>query len=313
MSQKNNSAKFAFFYLLSLIALVFVALAVGMIIFQIINKEIVDLINDYSGRYSDGAMRFAISSIIIATPIYYISTRQIYKNLYDGKLDKESAVRKWLTYLILLVSIVVMIGWLIGTINSFLEGELTSKAILKSLTALVISGGIFAFYLYDIRREKIEGHKDKIMKMSFFASLIAVLIVFVSALFIVDSPQEVRKKKMDERIINNFYSIQNALNEYYNNEGALPDKLAILDEETDYLSNKELTNPINNEPYVYNVLEEDKYELCATFQSSNKEQENHGDYYYSYHEKEWEHDAGYQCLEKKARNFNAPEKPIIVQ
>ncbi len=33
----HNSAKYAFFYMLSLVALVFVALSTGMIIFQIIN------------------------------------------------------------------------------------------------------------------------------------------------------------------------------------------------------------------------------------------------------------------------------------
>lgn len=313
MSQKNHAAKFAFFYLLSLIALVFVALAVGMIVFQIINKEIIDLINDYSGRYSDGTMRFAISSIIIATPIYYISTRQIYKNLYEGKLNPESGVRKWLTYLILLVSIVVMIGWLIGTINSFLEGELTIKAILKSLTALLISGGIFSFYLYDIRREKIQEYKDKVIRISFFVSLFVILAVFVAALFIVDSPQEVRKRKMDERIINNFYTIDSAIGDYYNSEGSLPTSLDVLVEELDYLSDKDLSNPIDNKSYTYNVVDDKKYELCTTFQSSNKEQEEQESYYRPYYDTEWLHDSGYQCLEKKVKYYEAPDKPVIIQ
>jgi len=62
--------------------------------------------------------------------------------------EKESGIRKWLTYFILLVSAVVMIGWLIGTISSFLNGELSLKFILKSLTSILISALIFSFYLY---------------------------------------------------------------------------------------------------------------------------------------------------------------------
>ena len=56
---RNDAAKYAFFYVLSLVALVFMTVSVGIIVFQIINKEIIDLINQYSGRYSDEAMKFA--------------------------------------------------------------------------------------------------------------------------------------------------------------------------------------------------------------------------------------------------------------
>jgi len=47
------------------------------------------------------------------------------------------------------------------------------------------------------------------------------------------------------------------------------------------------------------VLEENKYELCATFQSSNKDEGSKDDYYRPYNDKTWQHDAGYQCLERK--------------
>ena len=51
---------------------------------QLINKGFIDLINEYSGNYSDGAMKFAISAIIISAPIYYFTSKQIYKNLFKG-------------------------------------------------------------------------------------------------------------------------------------------------------------------------------------------------------------------------------------
>lgn len=312
MSEKNNSAKFAFFYILSLVALVFVALSVGMVIFQIINKELVDLINEYSGNYSDGAMRFAISAIIIATPIYYITTKQIFKNLYSGELDRESGIRKWLSYLILLVAVVVMIGWLIATINSFLGGELTSKAILKTVTALFISGGVFSFYLYDIRREDVVNHKDKVIKIYSFASLVIILAVFVLALMTVDSPQEIRKKKMDDRVINSYYQIDNSLNDYYNSKGNLPESLEILQDNVSYLTDENLVNPITGEKYEYKIVADDKYELCTTFQSSNKENSSADTMYQPAFDKQWLHDAGYQCLSQKVMDYNNPPKDVKV-
>ena len=45
----NHPAKFAFFYMLGLVALVITALSTGMIIFQIINKTIADVLENYAG------------------------------------------------------------------------------------------------------------------------------------------------------------------------------------------------------------------------------------------------------------------------
>ena len=147
--EKQQNAKFAFFYLLSLVALVFTSVAVGLIIFQIINKTIIDELSLAPGGFSQDALRFAISAIIIAAPIYFVMMWLLNKNLLKGTMEKESGIRKWLTYFILLVSAVVMIGWLIGTISSFLNGELSLKFILKSLTSILISALIFSFYLYE--------------------------------------------------------------------------------------------------------------------------------------------------------------------
>ena len=113
---EKQNAKFAFFYMLSLVALVFTSLAAAMVVFQIINKKVIDLITLAPGGFNQDALKFAISAIIIAAPIYFVMMWLINKNLLAGKMDKESGIRKWLTYFILLISAVVMIGWLIGAI-----------------------------------------------------------------------------------------------------------------------------------------------------------------------------------------------------
>lgn len=296
-NMNNNAAKFAFFYMLSLVALLFTALSTGMIVFQIINKYIVDVLNQYSGSYSDDALKFGISAVIIATPIFYITSRQIYKSLFSGELEKDSGVRRWLTYFILLVSSVVMIGWLIATVNGFLDGELSTKFILKALTAIGIAGIIFSFYLYDIKREEVQGKKDKVISIYFYATLVLILAAFIGSLFTVESPMETRKRKMDQAVISDFYQIESQIQRYYDEYGELPTDLEALKEEYKGLRDEDLEDDISKEKYVYNLIDEKSYELCANFRTSTLDDEE--DMYYRYIEDSKRHDVGYQCLKEK--------------
>ena len=141
----NNNAKYVFYYLLSLVSLIFTALAVGMIAFGIIDKVVADALVSAAG-VSDN-LKFAISALIIAAPLFFVTQWLIIRGLHHGELDKDSAVRRWLTYFILLVSSVTMLGVFIGVINNFLSGEFTAIFILKAVSMLVISGAIFSFFL----------------------------------------------------------------------------------------------------------------------------------------------------------------------
>lgn len=294
--EKNSAAKFAFYYVFSLIALIFTAQSVGMIIFQIINKNIVDALETFQGQYSSGALKFAISAIIIASPIYFLTTAQINKNLFSGKLEKDAGVRKWLSYLILLVSSLVMLGFLVGVIFNFLNGELTIKFILKALSAIIISAIIFTYYFYDIRRANVIGAKDKIIKIYFFASLVLIIAALISAFVFVESPAETRKIKYDAKIIENFNQIDSGINEYYRLNKKLPDNLDILLKETTFLREENLLDPVSKKKFDYKVADEKTYELCATFMIASKDYENRVDYYL---DKRWGHNAGYQCLKQK--------------
>lgn len=297
MNNNNNSAKFAFFYMLSLVALIFTALSTGMIIFQIINKNISDIINQYKGVYSSDQLKFAISALIISAPIFYFTMRQIYKNLFSGNLKKDSGIRKWLTYFVLFVSSVVMIGWLIGTVNTFLDGDLTIKFILKSMSAILISASIFTFYFYDIKRENVVGVKNRIIQIYFYASLVIVLAVFIASLFFVESPQETRNRKIDEAILGNFYKIENEINLYYSDFKKLPDNLEEVKSEYNNLAEQDLIDPETGINIEYKKAENNAYELCANFRISNKDKNNEE---YQYVNGNKLHDAGYQCLKYRA-------------
>lgn len=304
--EQNNAAKFAFFYMLSLVALVFMALSTGMIIFQIINKNIIDVLSAYrySGSFSSDQLKFAISALIIATPIFFVISKMIYKSLFRGELGKDSGIRKWLTYFILFISAVVMIGWLIGTINSFLDGELTTKFLLKAITAIGIAAAVFTFYLYDIRRKVVAGTKDKVIRIYFYVSLAVVLIVFVASLFIVESPTETRNRKLDEAVLSSFERINSAINEYYQSNNRLPADMEELKSEFTYLVDKDLADPETKKAFDYNIKGDNKFELCADFRTSNLD---NADIQYEPYQDVWPHEAGYQCLTKTIRKEGGVE------
>lgn len=301
--QSNHDAKFTFFYLLSLVALLFMSLSVGMVVFQLINKFIPEIGSSFSNRFSSGTLRFAISALVVSIPVFYVITGQIYKNLRQGVLRADSFIRRWLTYFILFVSSVVMIVWVIITINNFLNGELTFKFALKFLSVLVIAGTVFGFYFYDIKREELEGAKDPIMKAFFWVSLVVVIGVFVSGLFIMEAPWEVKARRVDSEITSDFQTIQFRINEYFDEHEELPTELADLEKDGRSLVKGNITDPRTGEVYEYNVLEEEKYELCSDFETSNKDEDR--DQPRVTLNNIWSHDTGYKCFELEVEDIDS--------
>ncbi|MFA4942897.1 MAG: DUF5671 domain-containing protein [Patescibacteria group bacterium] len=307
MTSKINSPKFAFYYLLALVALIFMAIATGQIIFQLINQNLPDIFGQYGTDFSSEILKFAISAILIATPIFHVVSNLIYRNLFTGKMDKDSGIRRWLTYFILLVSAIVIIVFLIVTLNNFLNGEWTSKFLLKMLTVIGIAAVVFSFYLYDIRRPEILGKKDRVLKIYFWSSLAVALIVFISALFIVESPIEARNRRVDEKIINNFYNIESVINTYYSTNDKLPSSLEELKQES--IAADSLVDPSTRVMFEYQPGVDVNYKICADFKTDTK---NSQDAAYQYLEENKRHLAGHQCLSFKAYSDN-PKEIIPIQ
>lgn len=309
--ESNNSAKFAFFYVLSLVALGFTATSVGVVAFQVINKKIVDALAQYTDQFSPEAVKFAIAAIIISAPIYYFCAWRINKSLETGELKPVSGVRRWLTYAILLIASVTMIGWLIGTIFSFLNGELTTRFILKSLTAILISAGVFSYYFYDIKREDLAGKKDKVVRYAFFGSLAVVIIALVAAFIFSPSPTETRNQKHDQDTLSKFNQIDSAINSYYSEKNKLPENLSVLVNDKRFISERELKDSFSGANFEYKQGKNKEYELCANFLTSNLGDESQN---FAYDRTRWPHDAGYQCLKQQIftpEEIKGPVVPVV--
>lgn len=288
---KNNNPKFAFYYLLSLVALIFVAVSSAIIIFQIIDKNIIDALVDRA-YVNNGSLRFSISALLVSAPIFFMMLKFINKGLRKNELEKNSSLRRWLTYFLLFVSAVIILGSLIGILNSFLSGEMTLKFVLKALTILFISAIVFSYYSYDIKREDVV-KKDKILKIFSWTSIFLVCIVFVSALFFIESPKTARMKMLDQVVLDRIYSIESAVNGYYALNKELPESIDdILEHEKNvYFNKKNMVDPESGEAIEYKKTGDKQFEVCANFRADS---DNQGRRAYYSDDKGFK--AGYNCF-----------------
>lgn len=301
----NNNAKYAFYYLLSLVALIFVTISSGMVVFQLINKLVPDALTNYSDGTSQEMIRFAIASLIFATPVFYWMNKLIGRGLVKKEISLDDGIRRWLTYLIIFVSSVVILVWLITTMNSFLSGELTTKAILKTLTILVIAGSVFGYYFYDIKKTKVVAN-DKVNLAFTFASLAVIIAIFVSAIILMDKPAKVRDQRHDQTVLSDFSMIDSAVNQYYMINKKLPANLDELKSTSGvYLRDENLMDAISKAPYQYQVLSAEKYQLCGDFKLAT-DQANKS----NYHEPRWDHEAGRQCFDLLVVKQDLPAVPV---
>jgi len=124
---------------------------------------------------------------------------------------------------------------------------------------------------------------------------IAVVIVVVVAISLLDSPAQQRLARLDERRIADLREIANAIDLYWVSESRLPAQLADLSDEAGYFD--ELVDPETGTSYEYRVIDEDTYELCATFSTENAASDR-DPYFHGL----WQRGIGRQCYHLEARD-----------
>ncbi len=150
------SAREAFLYLVLFSTLYLSAYHLGSLFFDFIDKGFPDPANTLDRlRYMD-SMRWSVSSLLIAFPIFLFVSHYIGKQLLKNPMKRLSPIRRWLTYLTLFIAAGILIGDLTAIVYNVLGGELTQRFILKVVTVAIIAGTIFGYYLWDLRREEIE-------------------------------------------------------------------------------------------------------------------------------------------------------------
>ncbi|HET9233487.1 MAG TPA: DUF5671 domain-containing protein [Candidatus Eisenbacteria bacterium] len=150
------SAQEAFLYLLVFLTLYVSAIEVGQLAFTVIERWFPDPLDRNARFLLPEQITVPLASVIVAFPLYVWFTGILIKRLRKNPELRGSEIRKWLTYLTLFVASATIIADLITLLTRLLQGELTTRFILKVLVVLIISGLVFLYYLSDLRPEEKE-------------------------------------------------------------------------------------------------------------------------------------------------------------
>ena len=149
------SAREAFIYLVLFTSLYLSAWHLGALAFRFIDYAFPDpAMTRIPLAYLFQMMRWSISSLIIAFPLFLYMTQYVHRTTRADPTRRGSRVRKWLTYITLYIAAAVLIGDLTALIYNFLGGELTLRIALKILVVAVIAGSVLGYYLWDLRVEE---------------------------------------------------------------------------------------------------------------------------------------------------------------
>ena len=151
------SAREAFLYLLLFVTLYLWSYHLGSLLFDLISRAFPDPTDEsWRANRLEESMRWSIASVVIAFPLFAFIANVLGKELERSPVKRLSAVRRWLTYLTLFIAATVLTADMITLVNGVLAGELTLRFVLKVSVAALIAGGVFGYYLWDLRREEKE-------------------------------------------------------------------------------------------------------------------------------------------------------------
>ncbi|GAB2653346.1 DUF5671 domain-containing protein [Arenimonas aestuarii] len=151
------SAREAFLYLTLFATLYISAFQLGSLLFDLINRAWPDPADQaWQVARQATSMRWAMASILVAFPVYLFLANHLSQAMARSPEKRLSAVRRWLTYLTLFIAACVLVGDLITLVHALLSGELTLRFALKVGVVAMITGGIFGWYLWDLRNEERE-------------------------------------------------------------------------------------------------------------------------------------------------------------
>lgn len=263
----------------SFILLGIVATALGTLYFQIINiafPDALDAANWYGESQATSSIHYAIAALLIGFPLYFFAMRLWFRKFREDEGRAESKLSKWITYLVLLVTAVTIVGDLITVVFTMLQGEITVRFFLKALVILAIAGAIFGFYY--LERRKIQYHVDiDRSTFQYFGRGMAVFVVvgIVLGFFAGGSPATQRERTLDQTRANNLNSLASCVEQYAENLGALPTALSDLRQSSQYsYCATALQDPETGVAYGYRVVTPSRvegasrvgeFELCATF------------------------------------------------
>lgn len=149
------SAREAFLYLVLFTSLYISVYNFGHLLFQFIERALPDVTQrGYGEHFSIDAVRWSVSAIIVAFPVFLWTARYVSRQLAIDPSGRLSPARRWCTYITLFVAVAFLIGDGMSLVYSLLGGELTTRFVLKSLVVAALAASMLVYYLRDLRHDE---------------------------------------------------------------------------------------------------------------------------------------------------------------
>lgn len=294
MSDSHTYPRDFFLYLLATVTLYVSVVGSLMLLFQFINLALPDPL-DYAQDIRD-SIRLGAAMLAILFPAFAFTTRFLHRDLVSHPEKAEYRIRKWLLYLTVFVAALVVIGDLITLLYNFLNGDLTLRFLFKIVSVGLVSGLVFGYELWDVRRTDFKASSgNRTISWSMSA---AVLLIIIVGFFLSGSPFEQRRVRFDQQRLSDLQQIQEQVIGYWIAKLALPASLA--DVQSPLTGFVLPTDPSTHEPYGFERLGTLKFSLCAVFDStSDSASKNRGTYPVKPGSMDfWDHGTGKVCFER---------------
>jgi len=294
---KKTGPKDVFSHLLAIIFLYASVVGFGTLLFQYINIYFPDpLLWEYS-RSSREALRWPIALLVIIFPLYIWLTSFLQRDIIRNPEKRELKTRRWLLYFTLFLTTIAIVIDLVTLIYRFLGGELTTRFVLKIVVVLAIAVAVFVYYLWTLRKD-IPASKHPTMRFFVWGVMCLGAIAIVAGFFLAGSPQAERLRRFDDQRESDLRVIQYEIVNFWQAKRKLPAALDVLKNDINGFTPPR--DPETSASYEYKISGDFSFELCATFNLSNKNtpQPPSAVPVGRYLDDMWLHDAGQVCFSR---------------
>ncbi|MGD9724290.1 MAG: DUF5671 domain-containing protein [Pirellulales bacterium] len=151
-----GSARDAFFHLLAFTALYAWAISLISLLFIYISFAFPDpamQVGTYAIDAALSGIRIGLATLIVAFPLFLATWWFLLVEVRKVPEKAKSGVRRWLTSLSLFVAAVTLLGNAITVVYYLVEGDLTTRFLLKVAVLFVIAGASFVYLALTLRSE----------------------------------------------------------------------------------------------------------------------------------------------------------------
>ena len=293
-------AREAFLYLVSFITLYAFAFSLGAVFFGIIDYHFSSSIYRQNPGPST-AQTTALAAIIVAFPLYLFLMRRLATAVAADPERRQSLIRRWLTYLTLVVGAAIILGDVIALLSRLLAGDPTTGFTLKVVAILLITGPIFGYYLWDMRQTEDQvtasvARAAPVLRGVVILAIVVVVATLGYSIYLVGTPGQQRDVRLDNRRISDLRNISRNIDTYLDLNNEMPQRLEDLVGPRFHV--RSIEDPDTGDLYEYRVIEGTDYELCAVFATDTSERRGERR---SFSEQIRDHGIGKACFQLVAK------------